>query len=291
MSLLYGIMSYWIMDNTDCSTDFTTNLKADSPLGLSYYYSGIQSCTANHYWMGVRNHYVIHFVLDGFGKCFYDGEECKLGKGKAFIIRPRQKIHYIADSVSPWRYCWIAFNGVNSSSLLKETAFSSGHPTADFKNPDAIENKINRLSSLRPSTGNNYLHEISSLLDILSNIEPRPEISGNKADSKKRYVNIALNFIDRNYSGNITVESISKHVGLNRKYLSSVFNAVLGVSTQQYLLSKRMREATILLTDSDLSVKEIAHSVGYYDALLFSKMFKKKYGLSPIKFRNRSAPE
>ena len=111
MTLLYGIMSYSIMDKTECSAIFSTNQDFSTPLGLTYYYSGIQRCPSNHYWMGVRDHYIIHFILDGYGKCSYTGKEYYLKKGQAFLVKPEQRIHYVADSISPWRYCWVAFNG------------------------------------------------------------------------------------------------------------------------------------------------------------------------------------
>ena len=172
--------------------------------------------------------------------------------------------------------------------MLKKTAFSSDNPIAEYSEPDVIENNIKKLSELAPSWNSKYLLEISFLLEIFSKIEISKKNSYEKTDSQKRHMDIAVNFIKRNYSEHITVETIAAHVGIDRKYLSKIFKNLLGISTQQYLLNKRMQEATILLTNSELSIKEIANSVGYYDALLFSKMFKKKYGLSPIGFRNRS---
>ena len=272
----------------DCVINSIPKKDLSTTLDLTYYYSGIQECPSNHYWMGVRDHYFIHFILDGYGKCTYTEQEYNLKKGQAFLARPGQRIHYIADSISPWRYCWVAFSGANSSSLLKMTDFSSGNPIVKFSDPDVIENIIKKLSALPPSMDNRYIVETAYLLIILSKIEVSKKNNDEKTDISKRHMNMAINFIQRNYSGHITVEAIAKHVGINRKYLSSIFKNLLGISTQQYLLNKRMQEATILLTNSDLSIKEIAHSVGYYDPLLFSKMFKKKYGLSPIGFRNRS---
>ena len=50
----------------------------------------------------------------------------------------------------------------------------------------------------------------------------------------------------------------------------------------------RLEKAKEMLTDSDLKIKEIALYTGYQDELYFSKVFKKKYGVSPRMFRQKN---
>ena len=57
------------------------------------------------------------------------------------------------------------------------------------------------------------------------------------------------------------------------------------MSAQTFLIDYKMHKAASLLVSTSLSVKEIANNVGYEDQLVFSKAFKKKFGMSPKNYK------
>ena len=59
----------------------------------------------------------------------------------------------------------------------------------------------------------------------------------------------------------------------------------MGRSPQQYLINLRLHNAQNMLLDTDLSVGEIARSVGYDDQLYFSRLFHRYFGTSPREYR------
>ena len=78
---------------------------------------------------------------------------------------------------------------------------------------------------------------------------------------------------------------MADELGLDRSYLHRIFKAATGASPQEYLLDLRIRKACDLLQRTDLSVSIISRSVGYEDTLYFSRLFKKKKGVSPTGYR------
>ena len=60
-----------------------------------------------------------------------------------------------------------------------------------------------------------------------------------------------------------------------------------GIAPKEYMLEKRIALAKKLLRETETSVMEISNSVGYVDPLYFSRIFKKKEGLSPQAYRNQ----
>ncbi len=101
---------------------------------------------------------------------------------------------------------------------------------------------------------------------------------------KEDYIRKATNFIERNYNFDINVDEVAKYVGLNRSYLYELFEERLGMSVQEFIIRTRMEMACSLLRDPDLSVKSIAAAVRY-DPISFSRVFKKKMGMSPSEYR------
>ena len=75
------------------------------------------------------------------------------------------------------------------------------------------------------------------------------------------------------------------NIGISRAYLNSAFQKELGISAQTFLIDYKMHKAASLLVSTSLSVKEIANNVGYEDQLVFSKAFKKKFGMSPKNYK------
>ena len=73
---------------------------------------------------------------------------------------------------------------------------------------------------------------------------------------------------------------------LSRKYLTKLFNEKMDNSPKNYLIQYRINKACRLLKQSTLSIQEVSHSVGYTDALVFSKIFKKVVGTCPREYRS-----
>ena len=101
------------------------------------------------------------------------------------------------------------------------------------------------------------------------------------------HVAAIMNFIDENYDKRITIEEIANKFYLNKNYMRTLFVKQLGLSPKQYLQRVRMKRAAFLLIETESDVALIAKSVGYDDALLFSKMFKQYWGVSPVQYRKR----
>ena len=89
----------------------------------------------------------------------------------------------------------------------------------------------------------------------------------------------------------ISVSDISKHLGIDRSYFSTVFRQSQGMPPAEYLLQLRMRKSGHMLEMLTMSIQEIAGLVGYEDALTFSKAFKRFYGVSPMRYREMTPDE
>lgn len=77
----------------------------------------------------------------------------------------------------------------------------------------------------------------------------------------------------------------------NSKYVSRKFREETGMSFSDYLQSCRIHHACNRLKETDRSIQEIATSIGYRDALYFSKVFRKQMGMSPSEYRKQHRTE
>ena len=96
-----------------------------------------------------------------------------------------------------------------------------------------------------------------------------------------------LQYIKRYHSQRITLDDICKHFGCSRSYVSHLFKKSVGKGFREYLTELRIEDAKSLLEYSNLTVTEIALSVGFGDSTYFSNVFKNKIGISPSAYRKK----
>ncbi|MGV2720051.1 UNVERIFIED_CONTAM: AraC family transcriptional regulator, partial [Klebsiella pneumoniae] len=98
-----------------------------------------------------------------------------------------------------------------------------------------------------------------------------------------------MQFIQENYAEAITLESLAEMFSYSAYHLSATFKQSTGYSPIDYLIRIRLEKAASLLTETAASLREISASVGYKDVYYFSRLFKKKLGVSPAEYRRRGA--
>lgn len=100
------------------------------------------------------------------------------------------------------------------------------------------------------------------------------------------YIKQAINYLRTHYQEEIRIEDVANHIELNKSYLQTLFKQHLGTNIISYLNNYRMEQAVFLLRNSNLSVTDIAFTVGYNSRQHFGHIFKLAYGMSPKNYRN-----
>jgi len=102
-----------------------------------------------------------------------------------------------------------------------------------------------------------------------------------------RSLSAAMQYIRDNYMNNVSLENVAQHVFISPYYLSHLFKDELGITFVEYLTQVRIERARELLQSTGMSIVAIATEVGYEDASYFSKVFRKRCGLSPNLYRRQ----
>lgn len=97
----------------------------------------------------------------------------------------------------------------------------------------------------------------------------------------------ALSIIQKRAHESISMKNISAQLGLSNVQFSRRFLKAVGTTPGDYLTSLRMRRARNFLLETEKTMEDIAVTVGYQNGFYFSRIFKKKVGVSPSEFRKR----
>ena len=97
-----------------------------------------------------------------------------------------------------------------------------------------------------------------------------------------------VKYIDEHYNENLTITQLAKILNVSEKHFAKTFKKVFLISPHQFVINKRLTESQKLLLETNLSVKEIAYTVGFDNENYFSELFASKIGVSALKFRKRA---
>lgn len=126
------------------------------------------------------------------------------------------------------------------------------------------------------------------LLQILYLLEDEFLLCYEKKLSKKQPIDHALEYIHSNYHLGLSLDGISKYVGLNRTTLNKHCKQKTGMTIIQYLNHYRTKMAEEALCHTNLNLSEIAVCCGYNYESYFIKTFAEKHGISPTEYRKKA---
>ncbi len=236
---------------------------------------GEEQCKKGHsFGPCIRSNYLIHYVYSGKGILKTGNKEYHIGKGEMFLISPDELAYYKADDNEPWHYAWIEFNGSLASHMLDLSGFASASVCPDNEQSSAGK----AMKGFVKCSETDFVALIQCLWKFLGEVSDKNELAPSLTHE---YVNKAENYIKTNVHKKITVSDVAAYVGIDRSYLSRLFQQYKKISPQSYILSFKMNTAANYLKNTGISVSEAAQSVGYWDIRTFSKAFKKQFNASP----------
>ena len=99
-------------------------------------------------------------------------------------------------------------------------------------------------------------------------------------------VNKLLQHLHMNIESFMSLEKLADHLNITPEYACTCFKKHMGISLMKYSKKIKVDRAKILLLTTNMSILDIAFTLGFYDQSHFSKTFKYFEGVSPSKFRN-----
>jgi two-component system response regulator YesN len=117
-------------------------------------------------------------------------------------------------------------------------------------------------------------------------LDPTQLHAGEGPIQPKHSVAMVLNLIERCYADDITLDDAAAIAGLSSSYLSRLFKEEMGTNFKDYLTTYRLERAKAGLRDPRRKIYEVAEEVGFRDQRYFSEVFKKRFGYSPLEYRD-----
>ena len=234
----------------------------------------------------IHLHNAVEIVYLTSGKCegIFQNKRYELNEGDLFFVFPN-RIHGYENSEDTNAYVLIVptapylntFGGV----------FGQKIPTSPvLHKEEMVDMGIDKLILQAFQDGENapdgvlYGYSLIIIGKLLAKLDL--ENSDGLGDDA---LSAALIFLNENYRSSLTRKEIAQAIGYNESHVSHIFSDTLGTTLTDYLVSLRINDALIMLTDTDQSVSQIAMSLGFGSIRSFNRAFKKIVSVTPSAFR------
>ncbi len=226
----------------------------------------------------LRPIYYLHLVTSGTATMRVGDTVFDLKEGSLFFFFPGT--FYFLDGDADFRYAYISFMGTGAPELLEQAGVRAEQPVfSGFSH--LVELWLSSVVRVN-HTNANILTE-SVLLYTLSYIPKDRDITDDK--KSENLLHVIVDYVDTHYRESaLTLRQVADIFAYTENYLSRFFKAKMGVGFNEYLNRLRLQYAVYLIGEGATSVSQIALQCGFSDPLYFSKVFKKKEGISPREY-------
>lgn len=101
----------------------------------------------------------------------------------------------------------------------------------------------------------------------------------------------ALALIHRDIAANWSADALAREVALSRSAFMERFADLVGMPPIRYITALRLQSAKLQLRETETTIAQLAHAIGYGSEEAFSRAFKREFGTSPLRWRDRSAAD
>lgn len=238
----------------------------------------------------VLQEYQLIYITEGRGKFYCEtlgrNKPVHLESGMMFLLFPGEWHSYHPDPQTGWKEYWIGFNGHFVDNLIAENFFSKDCPVFKVNIHEDIVNLYNSAISAAVAQESGFQQVLAGIVSRLlslayfydRNSQFQQSDTANKIGQAK--VMIYDNFMS------ISPEEIASKLCLSYSSFRKTFKEYTGFSPARFINEVRMSKAKEMLTNTSMSIKEVAYHVGYNNHDYFFTAFKHMTGQTPAEYRN-----
>jgi AraC-like DNA-binding protein len=231
-----------------------------------------------------------HLVLITQGEGIFESKATgvvKVANGDVFLLFPGVWHSYKPLKTKGWTERWVGFSGTIAKQFLTNGFFTPAAPIISKCDKPSILNHFNALFKLFDEEPLGFQRLASGIcIQLLAELHTIKD-GGNHIDSLNTMVSSAKKNMYSNINKSIDLVQIASELGVSYSKFRIDFKKQTGVSPLQYYLLLKIEKSKELLLNTNKSQKEIAFGLGFESDVYFNRLFKRKTGSAPGKFRNQ----
>jgi len=251
--------------------------------------AGIERVESPSYsWDGLRRGLtpfaVIQHTVAGAGLLDHEGRRFTLGPGDTMVVTIPHAHRYFLPPGGDWTFFYLVVSGQEALRLAGAvTAIAGPVLRPGSRAVDRLADCVRQLLDGEVDTpGEASALAYRALMALVDDVSAAPD---GGPETRPGWLLRVTDHVEAHPGDRLTVERLAGLAGLSRAHFVRQFTRLAGTSPADYVFRARMARAARLLQASQLSVAEIARSLGFADPNYFAKAFRRAFEVSPTEFR------
>lgn len=237
----------------------------------------------------VINEYQLLYIAEGRGTLTTaSAGRYSISEGDIFLIFPGEWHTYSPNPETGWKEYWIGFKGINIDSRVSAGFFSKHSPIYRVGYNDTLISLFKEAIQVAKKQEKHFQQLLAGIVNYMLGLAFSIDSNKKLKNSMNlELVNRARAFMQENIETNIEMPEIADHLIISYSSFRHIFKQYTGIAPSQYYLNLKMQRAKDMLKSSSASIKEISYILHFDTPEYFTKLFKKKTGLTPSQFREQ----
>ena len=231
-------------------------------------------------------------ITEGSSRYLIDHRQYEVKKGDLLVYNPGIVHDEVAGEGAEMETWCVAVGGlkmpgIRENALLPDDMGCVFHVEALFDQMSTLCEMMFQLLSGKYVGAATYCHGlILSFLSMALAVTANQERSLIEAEEEESVLgNRVKRYIDMHFREPLSLQAIADELNVSTYYMAHVFKDMSGYAPMTYLQKRRIGEAQTMLIHTDLSISEIARSLGYDAQSHFNQQFSRHVGMPPGEFR------
>jgi AraC-like DNA-binding protein len=290
-SLLPGELPSFISQQVTSARRYYFDLSPTKNKPLAIALGGWERVTSDYAISRKRfPYYSVEFVAEGEGTVTLEKDEYEMMPGTAFAYTPDVPLQIRTHSKKLMKKYYVTFTGHDAEKLLRSTGMFP-HSVKRVPFPQDICDILELMLryGLEQSSSSELLCR-TLLPTLFTRIQDQSRIHPQADHSSTAYIRLRET-LDQHYLTIKNIQEAAKICHITVSYACRLFKLYAHVSPHKYLTRLRMGHAADLLCNSNILIKQVAKQLDFQDSALFSRAFKRAFGVAPAHFRQHIAPK
>lgn len=237
----------------------------------------------------VINEYQLLYVVEGKGTLTTESAgKFEIKEGDIFLLFPGEWHTYSPYKASGWKEYWIGFKGTNIDSRVETGFFSKEAPVYRIGYNETVITLFREAIHTAKQQEKHFQQLLAGIVNYLLGLVFTIDSNRKLKDSiNPQIVEKARAFMNENIETSIDMPQVADYLNISYSSFRHIFKQYTGMAPSQYYLNLKIQRAKDMLRSSTASIKEISYILHFDTPEYFTKLFKKKTGLTPSQFRDQ----